>query len=268
MTNNINTIVDKANTGDKKALELIIHEVKDMVYNLSLKMLLFPEDAKDATQDILIKVITRLSTFKGESQFSTWVFRIATNHLLTTKGKRSKEFAMPFDDYAQLIDTGQSNAARHAKNEGELFLLEEEVKVSCTHGLLLCLTAKNRIIYIIGDILDFNSVEAAEIVGLSPVNFRKQLSRARAKIRNFIESKCGLANPENPCRCSRKIDFLTDQKIIDPSQLRFAKAGERSMDLMHTIQSLEKSTAIYRSVQLVESPETILEEIKETLNTI
>ncbi len=61
---NLNFLVEKANSGDKKALELVILEIKDMVYNLSLKMLLFHEDAEDATQDILIRIVTHLSTFE------------------------------------------------------------------------------------------------------------------------------------------------------------------------------------------------------------
>jgi len=98
MENKLNLLVKKANEGDKKSLELVILEMNDLVYNLSLKMLLFPEDAEDATQEILIKVITHLSTFQYQSQFTTWVYRIATNYLITYKGKKSKRFAMPFKE--------------------------------------------------------------------------------------------------------------------------------------------------------------------------
>ena len=79
MKDKLKILVEKANSGDKNALELVVIEIKDLVYNLSLKMLLFPEDAKDATQEILIKIITHLSTFNHKSQFKTWVYRVATN---------------------------------------------------------------------------------------------------------------------------------------------------------------------------------------------
>ena len=69
----LETLVRRANTGDQESLEKIVLAIKDYVYNLSLKMLLFPEDAKDATQEILVKVITHLSTFNHKSKFSTWV---------------------------------------------------------------------------------------------------------------------------------------------------------------------------------------------------
>lgn len=265
MDNKLNILVKKASSGDRKSLELVIVEIKDLIYNLSLKMLLFPEDAQDATQEILIKVVTHLSTFTYQSQFKTWVYRVATNYLITYKGKKSLEFAMPFEDYANLIDSGQSDIVRHTTNAGELSLLEEEVKVSCTQGLLLCLKSDDRLVYILSEILEFNGKEGAEILGVSPENFRKKLSRARTKIRSFMNNKCGLVNPKNPCRCSKKIDFLINQNVINPKGLRFAEFTQRSIDLVNQISDLEKSVAIYRSTPNIPSPEAIMKTIKQTI---
>jgi len=265
MNNKLHILIEKANSGDRKALEMVLLEIQDLVYNLSLKMLLFPEDAKDATQEILIKVITHLSTFNFKSQFSTWVYRIATNYLINHKGKKSLEFAMPFEDYENLIDSGHSDFVSYTQNEGELFLLEEEVKVSCTQGLLLCLKANDRLVYILSDILDFNGKEGAEILGIKHENFRKILSRSRAKIRNFLQNKCGLANDKNPCRCRKKIDFLIENEVIDPNKLRFAHHTKRTIDLVNQIDDLEKSIAIYRSLPTIPTPSIIYKKIKQTI---
>lgn len=268
MKNSLEILVGKAKSGDKQALEEVIHQIKDLVYNLSLKMLLYPQDAQDATQEILVRIITHLGTFKEQSLFTTWVYRVATNYLLTTKGKKSSQFAMPFEEYAALIDSGQSSQVLYTQNEGELQLLEEEVKVSCTHGLLLCLSEKDRMIYILGDILDFNSKEGAAILGISPESFRKQLSRSRAKIRSFLSDKCGIANPENPCRCSKKIDYLIDEKVVDPKNLRFAPHSNRSIDLVNKIDDLEKSTAIYRSTPKFMLQNEALKEIQSMITNL
>lgn len=266
MKETLEILVQKANAGDRKALEAVILQIKDYVYNLSLKMLLYPEDAEDATQEILIKVITHLSTYKHKSKFTTWVYRVATNYLLTHKGKKAKAFHMPFKDYATLIDSGHSTKVNYTTNAGELALLEEEVKVSCTQGLLLCLKPIDRMVYILAEILDFNSIEGAEIMGFTSDSFRKKLSRSRTKIRNFLTNKCGLANPENPCRCNKKIDFLIEQKIVNPKGLRFATFSQRSIDLVGKLSDLEKSIAIYRSVPPTEAPEIIFTKLKQTLN--
>ena len=265
MKDSLEILVQKANSGDRKSLELLVLNIKDYVYNLSLKMLLYPHDAEDATQEILIKIVTHLSTFTNKSKFTTWVYRVATNYLLRYKGKKMKGFIMPFDEYAVLIDKGHSNSVSYTTNEGELSLLEEEVKVSCTHGLLLCLNPSDRMVYILAEILEFNSVEGSEIMEINADNFRKKLSRSRAKIRNFLTNKCGLANPENPCRCSKKIDFLIDEKIVNPKDLRFASFSQRSIDLVDKLDKLEKSLAIYRSVPKAEAPEVIYNRIRQII---
>jgi len=245
MNKNLNILIEKANRGDRESLELVVIEIKDLVYNLSLKMLLFPEDAKDATQEILIRVITHLSTFKNQSQFTTWVYRVAT--------------------YAKLIDSGQSEVVNYTTNLGELSLLEEEVKVSCTQGLLLCLNPEDRLVYILSEILEFNSIEGAQILNINSASFRKKLSRSRKKIRSFLNDKCGLVNPKNPCRCNKKIDFLINQDVINPKKMRFAPFTNRSIDLLKQIGELEKSIAVYRSVSNVTAPDVILKTIKETI---
>lgn len=268
MKESLETVVIKAKNGDRRSLEMLILEVKDLVYNLSLRMLLYPQDAQDATQEILVKIVTHLSTFKGKSHFRTWVYSVATNYLLTVKGKKSIEFVMNFEEYGKLIDSGHSEDIAYTHNKGEQLLLEEEVKVSCTHGMLLCLNKTGRLIYILSVILEFNSVEGSEILGITPENFRKQLSRSKAKLRDFLASKCGLVNLKNPCRCTKKIDHLINKKIIDPTSLRFANQTERSIELIETIDTLEKSAAIYRSTPQYETPKNVILKMKETINQL
>lgn len=262
-------LVEKAQNGDLRSLDSLIIEIKDLVYNLSLRMLLYPMDAQDATQEILVKIVTHLSTFKGDSKFQTWVYRVATNYLLTEKGKKSTEFALDFEAYGrQFIDAGHSEIIAYTQNKGEQLLLEEEVKVSCTHGMLLCLNEANRMVYILGVILEFNSIEGSKILEITPENFRKQLSRSKTKLRNFLNAKCGLANPKNPCRCTKKIDFLISEKFIDPTALRFSNQKERSIELIETISTLEKSVAIFRSTQQYATPEDVIRKMKETINLL
>lgn len=265
---NIELEVDKAISGNKDALGKIVLEIKDMVYNLSLKMLFLPEDAKDATQEILVRIITHLGTYRQECAFKTWVYRVATNYLLSAKRKLSKATEISFEDYERLIDSGQSDLVSYTNNDGLLRLLEEEVKVSCTHGLLFCLSKASRIIYILGDILDFNGVEGAEILEITPENFRKKLSRARSQIRHFLKSKCGLVRATNPCRCVRKIDFLIESGKINPSELLFAKHSQRSIDLISKIDFLDNTVAVYKSVPNLKMPEDAMEEIRNIINTV
>ncbi|MFO7739936.1 MAG: sigma-70 family RNA polymerase sigma factor, partial [Desulfatiglandaceae bacterium] len=78
-------LVDLAKEGGRNALEELVRTIQDRIYGLALRILFLPADAEDATQEILIKIITHLRSFKGESRFTTWCFRIAANHLLSTR---------------------------------------------------------------------------------------------------------------------------------------------------------------------------------------
>ena len=89
-------LIETAVAGDRQSLETIILGIQDLVFNLSLRMLGTFPDAEDATQDILLKVMTHLSSFKGESSFSTWVFRIATNHLKNYQKHMFAKFPLSF----------------------------------------------------------------------------------------------------------------------------------------------------------------------------
>lgn len=268
MQEGLNMLVKQAVSGDQKSLETLILRIRDRIYNLALRMLLFPEDAEDATQEILVRIVTHLSTFKEKSEFSTWAFRVASNYLLTARGKKAREFAMPFAAYAEMLDRGQLPDIQYTQNEGEQRLLEEEVKVSCTHGMLLCLSQNGRMAYILGEILEFKSHEGAAIMDISPANFRQLLSRARKRLRQFLSAKCGLVNPQNPCRCRKKVDFLINQGGISPPNYRFAQHSKRSIELVAQITEWERAVAVYRTTPQFAAPETLTSKMKLLLNLI
>ena len=76
-------LVERARAGDKVALGELIHQAQQLTYGLALRMIPDPTEAQDLTQEVLIRVVTGLAKFRGESSFKTWVYRVASNHLLT-----------------------------------------------------------------------------------------------------------------------------------------------------------------------------------------
>lgn len=84
----------------QKSLEQLIHSVQGLIFNLSLRFLWSREDAEDATQEILLKIVTNLSKFNGQSKFKTWAYRIATNYLINLKKTKVESVLTSFDIYA------------------------------------------------------------------------------------------------------------------------------------------------------------------------
>lgn len=253
------TLVRSAADGDRVALEEVLTAVKDQVYRLSVRMLWHPADAEDAAQEILIKVMTRLDSFGGRAAFETWVYRLAVNHLLTTRARRAERAVMSFDELGLELSSGLDvpyDAVGVDEN-----LLAEEVKVGCTQAMLLCLDRSHRAAYILGDIFDLSSTEAAEVLDVTPAAYRKRLSRARARIQNFMRAHCGLVEVANECRCARRVGCAISHGRTDPGRLLFAHQVQASV---RHVEDLRNAAAVFRSQPELKATDRIVEAILAT----
>jgi RNA polymerase sigma factor (sigma-70 family) len=185
----------------------------------------YPQDAEDATQEILVKLLTKLSTFEGRSSFRTWLYRIVVNHALNMKRRRLEEAPRPFDRYARDLDeTPVLDLPDRTSVPADVQLLVQEAKIGCTSGMLLCLDREQRLTYILGEILGVTDRVGAEIMDVSRDNYRQKLARARRDLHNFMQRKCGLVHTANPCRCAKKARGFIEAGYIDPHNLLFARA--------------------------------------------
>ena len=212
------TLVAQAVAGNRRALETLLKRHQDYVYNLALRLFLHPDDALDATQEVLIKVVTSLKTFGGKSQFRTWLYRIVVNYFLNSPARRYEQL---FDRGANLSALPHAAAADEATEHAASEAAVEEVRVLCSMAMLLCLSRDQRLLYVIGEIFGADHTLGAELFGLTPGNYRVRLHRAKADLLNYVSGKCGLINPQNPCRCPKKARALVQQGIVDPSRLLF-----------------------------------------------
>lgn len=219
MNKSINQTILKAVNGDSTALEEIIREIKDPIYNLSLRMLGLTADAEDASQDILIKVITNLSAFRQEAAFQTWVYRIAVRYLIDYKKSMFAQHPLDFEYYANDIRAGYLPDDNELLFGADRQALANELKLSCTNVMLQCLDAQSRCIYILGTMFHFDSRIAAEILDMSPENYRQKLSRARHKMADFLQANCGLA--KGSCDCFKRVGYAIKTHRLDPARLEF-----------------------------------------------
>jgi RNA polymerase sigma factor (sigma-70 family) len=249
----LEAVVTKAKAGDRAALESLIRAVQLDVRALARRFLWHPQDAEDAAQEILIRVITGLSGFRGESSLRTWVYRIACNTLVTLRAQRMEQHPMSFEAFAEDLAQGLSEEPVSAEADASDILLLEEIKIGCTHAMLLCLDRESRIAYIVGEIMELDHNEASEVLGISPATYRKRLSRARRLITSFMTAHCGLVNPGNACRCSRRVGAAIATGRVDPEHLQFASALEharrfpRILDEIRRLEETRRAAALYRS---------------------
>ncbi|MFC5911182.1 RNA polymerase sigma factor [Streptacidiphilus monticola] len=209
-------LVARAVAGEQTALEDVMRRVQDPVYRLALRMTARPADAEDTTQEILIRILTRLASYRGEAALTTWAYRVAANHLINLARRTPhEENGITVDSYRQDLLDGLA-APEYQGPDTEL--LAEEVRLICTQALLQCLDRDARAVYVLGDIVRLPGEEAAWALGLQPAAYRKRLERARRQVRDALRGRCGLLDATAPCRCARRINHAVGKGRIDPER--------------------------------------------------
>lgn len=154
--------------GDQGALEALIERHRPWIYNVALRMVYVPQDADDAAQEILIKVVTGLSSFDGRSRLRTWLYRIAVNHLLNMKRTRAEEMGYTFERDAEGLDsTPGLDLPDPSTVPADVQLLVDEARIGCTMGMLLCLDREQRLAYVLGEIFAVTDAVGAELLDVS-----------------------------------------------------------------------------------------------------
>ena len=228
-------VARRAIDGDRDALDNLVKDLQGDVYGLAVRMLWNREDAEDATQEILVRVVTRLSQFDFRSQLKTWVYRVAVNCILDTKKSAVERLHLTFDQFGEGLADGLS---ADGPMDAERSLLVEEVKIGCTLGMLQCLDRPHRLAYVLGEILDMPGPEAAEALEITADVFRKRLQHARTAILSFTRSYCGLASDTAACACNRRV----------PAALRVGRIRADSFDFANNASSFQEARAIIRQV--------------------
>ncbi len=273
------TLLSRAVAGDKKSLSELIERHQEFIFNVALKMINNVSDAKDVTQEILIKLITNLGKYDAEKgKFRTWLYRITFNHILNIKKQKYEQVVTGFDAFFNFVEhSSVHELTDEAEKEMELFI--EESKVACMAGMLMCLDRKERIIYIVGEVFEIDHNLASEIFEITPANFRKKLSRARKNLHQWMHNKCGLVNKANPCRCPKKTKGFIENGWVNPDELKWHSDYQQKIkDLAQT--NIEKAllnvdelyARLYREhpFKIVKTSDRIVEEIinNEGLNDL
>src|SRR6266481_1409565 len=141
-------LVVRVRSGNREGLEELVQRHHSWIYNIAIRMLAHPQDAEDATQEILIKMLTRLSSFEGRSSFRTWLYRIVVNHVLNMKRRRMEDPMLTFSCYGHgLANTPDLDLPDQRTVAADVRLLVDEARIGCTAGMLLCLDREQRLIY-------------------------------------------------------------------------------------------------------------------------
>jgi len=167
--------------------EKVFRQYGPTVYNLARRMLGNDADAEDVTQDVLLQVVRKLDTFRGDAQFTTWLHRVTVNAALAHRKKRARRSAHEILDPMQhfLEDGHHSHSVRPWSIAPEQQVLDQE-----THELIEKAIAElpeiYRDVYVLADVEGLPNNEIGDLLGLSLAAVKSRLHRGRLLMRNAL----------------------------------------------------------------------------------
>lgn len=170
-------------------------------------------EAEDLTQDVFIKVMNSLKSFRGESQLSTWLYRIATNtaldRLRNSSYKQMVQEVFPLEPLVQ-IETGIGSKNKWADVKSALpdaELIRKEMN-DCIRAFIEQLPADYRIVMVLSELEGMKNIQIAEVLGITLETVKIRLHRARAKLKKELEANCSFyRNERNELACDLKTAF-------------------------------------------------------------
>ena len=185
MTENMDVyLAGKAASGDADAFETLVLKYEKNIYYIALRMMPSAEDAKDVSQNVLIKIYNNLSNFKGDSLFSTWIYRITVNTCIDEirKYKRKNEVSIDDEDKGvgrNIQDSALSPEQNIIASEGLNAILETVKELPEEYSTVITLR----------DIQGFAYSEIADITECSLGTVKSRISRARGKLKELLLKK-------------------------------------------------------------------------------
>ena len=174
--------IDAAREGDPLAFEQLIHLYEKRVFALTSRMCKNPSDAEEAAQEAFLAAWQGLKFFRGESSFSTWLYRLASNacvDVLRKEGRHQAAAGPSLDDEETMLEIPDEAATPHTLAE------QAELKKQIEEGLA-ALPEEYRTVLVLREIHQQSYDEIAEILSLDLGTVKSRISRGRKRLRKFL----------------------------------------------------------------------------------
>jgi RNA polymerase sigma-70 factor (ECF subfamily) len=184
----------RAAAGDQSAFETLVERYQARVYRLACR-LSSDSDAPDILQETFLQAYRHLPSFRGESQFGTWLYRIATNAALMQRRSRARRPTESLDAFLPAFDA----QGRHAETPAELQVasqaderLDQEMLARKAREAIARLPDLYRDAFVLRDLEEMPTADVARVLGLEPAAVRQRVHRARLLLRGFLGDLAGV----------------------------------------------------------------------------
>jgi RNA polymerase sigma-70 factor, ECF subfamily len=187
-------LATRAVAGDASAFESIVTRYQARVYRLGFRLTGSESDAADMLQDTFLHAYRHLSSFRGESRFGTWLYRIATNAALMQRRAHARRPAESLDAFLPTFD----EAGIHRATPEELTvtdrieeLIDRRALADQARAAIERLPDAYRVAFVLRDLEDLPTAEVAQVLGIGPAAVRQRVHRARLLLRGYLNALAG-----------------------------------------------------------------------------
>ena len=183
-------LLDRAQAGDRAAYDQLVAPLRERIYWRAAKAVGDLDEAEDVTQETLMKGFTRLSTFRGDAQFSSWLYQVGSNSIRMHLRTRRRKGAHRMDDHLVELELGGHPQRANAPAQPDSLAMEGELVTAIEDAISQLPPQYGSILRLwVEDGLDLKEIH--ERSGLSIAAIKSRLHRARRRVRDSIESEFG-----------------------------------------------------------------------------
>ena len=184
-------LIELSVSGDIEAFETLIQSHQKKVYNIALRMTKNHEDAQELAQDAIVRAFTSIGKFRGDSSFSTWLYRITMNVCTDFLRKRNKAVVISMEQGAVANDSQQSiQIEEEAPGPDEL--VEKNQLKKMVRDAMDSLSDEHRQVLILRDIMDLSYKEIADTLNVNEGTIKSRINRARSGLKKIIMQRSEL----------------------------------------------------------------------------
>ena len=229
------------------------------VFRLALGLAGNAADAEEIAQEAFVKAFRAFADFRGEASFRTWIYRIALNVTRDRLKERARFPAQALEEMGyvleEIIDPDPAS-------DPETGLLARQARVKCLHSLTECLRAQERRVFCLAVTLGLPHRRVAEILECSVAAVKTTLHRARKRWFGYMEDRCELLNPANPCSCRQWVRFGLAQGWISKQDVP-AGAAPVAARTRAEVGKLKALREIYQELHREMADEAFAERVRE-----
>lgn len=181
-------LLDKAKSGDIAAFEELIEGYQRKIFNIALRIVGNYDDANDLSQEVLIRIFKSIGSFKEQSSFSTWIYRITTNVCLDDIRKRKNRRVVSLDEEIKVED-GEMQRQIVSNDPLPEETAEKEELRELVNGAISSLSEEHRLVIVMRDLQGFSYEEIARILKCPEGTVKSRINRARLALKNVLQSK-------------------------------------------------------------------------------